>query len=80
MSPYTPRDVDIAWARRMMRLIRDGGILSYPSTGLVYRVDHAAKTLTLLNPDMLMHFESFVVHEQTKTVFDLIGYEVGEIE
>jgi len=76
---YTPTDVDIKWAQKMVDSTPDGGTLRFRSAQLVYRVDHARRTLTLQNPDRLsQYFDSFVTHNQTVVVFKAIGYTVEE--
>jgi len=76
---YTPTQVDIDWAKSMMALVAQDGILAFPSAQLIYDVDHEHKTLTLQNPERLAtHFDSFVTHNQTVVVFKIIGYEVKE--
>lgn len=76
---YEPRPVDITWAQEMVARIKGGGILAYPATKCVYRVNHLTKTLTLTNPEITVEeFDSFVIHEQTKVVFDRIGWKVNE--
>lgn len=76
--PYEPSQQDIEWASRVLAAISNGGILVYPSTGLVYKVDHDRQVITLTNTDRLNYFESFVVHEQTKEVLAVIGWGVED--
>jgi hypothetical protein len=73
---YVPRPTDIYWAKSMMAMIKDNGILAYPATKVIYTVDHRNKTLTLRNPEQLLEFPSFVIHQQTQAVFQEIGYTV----
>lgn len=74
---YKATETDTAWARRTLSLITEGGILAFPSTGLIYRVSHKDKTLRLINSEILLIlFESYVVHRQTVAVMHNIGYTV----
>lgn len=75
-ASYTPTALDLAWARQMVHMLGEGGILAYPSTRVIYSVSHEHKTITLQNPDALLDFNSFVIHYQTIDVFDAIGYRV----
>lgn len=74
--PYKPTEIDLTWAREVLEQLTDRGVLAYPATGLIYRLDKQAKTLVLVNPEILIFFSSFVTHEMTKEVFKAIGYEV----
>lgn len=77
---YKPTENDIAWAKSVVNVIRQGGILAMPHTGLIYRLDHDLKTLTLINTQQLLEFEAFEVHMRTIATFKKIGYEVKEVE
>ncbi len=73
---YIPTEEDVSWAHQMVSLILENGILAYPSTGLIYRVSHYRKKLTLVNPAQLGDPASLVVHLRTRVVFEVIGYKV----
>lgn len=73
---YKPRDVDINWARLVIDLVADGGVLAYPNTFLIFRVDKAKKQLLLMNPGVLSDPDSKEVFEKTIAVFREINYEV----
>lgn len=73
---YEPREQDVLWAKRMMSLLTENGVLVYPSTGLRYVVSHKAKMLKLENYDQLLMPESLTVHLRTVAVFKAIGYKV----
>jgi hypothetical protein len=75
---YKPRPVDLAWAKNALSIIKDGGTLAYPETQMIYRVDHSNKQLVLQNPEQLMVFASFVIHQQSIAVFKALDYEVKE--
>jgi len=75
---YKPTEVDLAWARNVLAIVKDGGALAYPSTKVIYNLDHKNKKLTLQNPEQLEEFPSFVIHQQTIEVFKVLGYSVGE--
>jgi hypothetical protein len=75
---YKPTEVDLEWARNMLDLVKDGGLLIYPATMVQYRLDHKNKKMTLENPEQLDEFPSFVIHQQTIEVFKVLGYAVGE--
>jgi hypothetical protein len=80
MTPeYKPNPEDIAWANKMLRLVKNGGVLGYPDTKLIYRIDHDAKTLTLLDSSVLYDEDgehATTVHRRTITVFREVGYQV----
>lgn len=77
---YIPRPEDIIWAMRIISLIRDGGTLAFPTTRLMYLVDHKARTLTLQNPWVLYdetdHFYNATVHRRAIATFLEIEYQV----
>ena len=76
MTNYIPNEVDKLWARKMVDAIRNGGILAYPATELIYRLDQTAQILTLTNPEQLEFQIPNEIHERTKVVFREIGWEV----
>lgn len=76
MNDYVPAPDDLAWARTIAGATREGGIIAFPATHLIYRISHSYQTLTLLNPEILSHKESAVLHRRTITVFAAIDYLV----
>lgn len=77
---YTPNAVDLKWCRHIVNFIRDGGTLAFPSTRLIYTMDHQNKTITLTNPEELADPESKETHERTRIVFrEGAGYKVEEV-
>lgn len=75
---YIPTDVDIQWAGNTVAVIKDGGVLAYPATKMVYKVDHTNKKLILQNVSQLDNYDSAVIHAQSKIVFAEVGYTVTE--
>lgn len=75
-SDYEPDEMDIEWAKTVLNLIADGGILAYPSTQLIYRVDHLHQTVTLLNRQRLEDEDSAILHRRSIRVFERIGWTV----
>ena len=80
---YVPNEDDIRWAKQMLTLVADKGILAFPATKLIYEVDHEAKTLTLLNPEIfgkpgIAGEASLLVHRRTIVTFREVGYSVVE--
>ena len=73
---YEPREVDVRWARSMLGMIRDGGILGYKSNRLIYKVDHRNKQLVLTNVDQLEDEHSRETHDKGCAVFAALGYKV----
>lgn len=73
---YKARAIDLAWARNVVNMLSDGGVIGYPSTELIYRINKKAKELVLTNPEKLFHLPSFITHYQTIDVFKQIGYTV----
>jgi len=77
---YVPTDIDMAWAKHVVRIINDGGTLIYPATGLIYTLHHERKLMVLQNPEITIEqFDSFVTHQQTVAVFACIGWNVVEL-
>ena len=75
---YEPTDGDIRWARRNLDMISEGGVLVFPATGLIYKIDHHQKAVILQNPERLSDFKSFTMHLQTIATFKIVGYRVTE--
>lgn len=74
---YVPKPVDKEWMRGMLAIIKDGGILAYPSTGLVYHVDHQDKSLMLVDESLsTASLDSYVVHQRTIAVLQAIGWKM----
>ena len=73
---YQPDEDDIMWARRILNTVKDGGILVFPTTKLIYLINHREKTLLLENPHILADEFSASVHRRSIKVFRLIGYMV----
>lgn len=73
---YTPTDIDLKWAKNVLKLIKHNGLLCYPLTELVYLVDHNNHVLTLQTPQSLQNKGSEETHHRTKIVFAVIGYDV----
>lgn len=71
---YEPTFIDVMWAADMIGLIRDGGLLVFPSTQLMYQLRHPEKKLELLNVDKLEEFSD--LHERTRSVFRVLGWSV----
>jgi hypothetical protein len=78
--PYEPTIVDLLWARNLLKLVVDGGMIVYPNTELQYRVLHSKQTLVLMNPHLL-GINSFAkeVHQISKLVFAKLNYTVESI-
>lgn len=78
---YKPRPIDIDWAKTMIAQIKDGGILAYPATALIYRLHKDTKSLELLNTEILTEAglendHSTETHRRTVLVFKEIGWKV----
>jgi hypothetical protein len=79
---YSPNEIDISWAKTMVSILNHEGVLHFPSSRLVYQIDHKKKTLTLLNPEILLEVRSFISHLKTIAVFKEVNYsvEIGKPE
>lgn len=76
---YIPRARDIDWARKVLHLIKDGGILEYggdPKGGCQYILDRKNKTLRMSNPEILVDPFHKRMHERGILVFKQIGWQV----
>lgn len=78
MNPrrWLPSMFDVMWADSVLSMVKEGGIIAFPSTGLEYRVSHEYKQLTLINPELLKNPELTELHEKTKIVFSNLFYDV----
>jgi hypothetical protein len=77
---YKPTLVDIIWAKHVISTMRDDGVLAYPSTRLIYRVDKTHCIIFLENIDQLKTRSSLECHDKTVVVFREIGYRVEPSE
>lgn len=68
-TKYTPTREDIAWVRRVLACIKDGGTIAMPYSGQIWKVDHTAKTVTLMagpkDKDIEKHRAVFAVEKYT---------------
>lgn len=70
---YEPTAIDIHWARNMLAMLKDGGVMVFPATRETYRVNHRTKTVTLISAQD----ETF---DKTLEVFRRVGYETKRDE
>lgn len=75
-SDYTPSLIDITWARMMVNTIREGGIMIFPATLLVYQLHQELKVLELINPLILNIPDNALLHGRSHKVFESIGWKV----
>lgn len=68
---WTPCAEDERWLLTVLSLMNDKGVLGTPSSGLVYRIDRPAKTMTLIAGD-----KSRETHRRTVIVANAIGWTV----
>jgi hypothetical protein len=73
---YEPTMDDVTWALRITGLIRDNGLLTMPTTRLIYKVSHSTRSLELQNPEDLEDEYTAQVHRRTIRVFEAIGWQV----
>jgi len=74
---WKPRLVDIAWLGSVIQLIDDGGIIIYPATMLILKVDKKHRKLTLMNPDVLgIDHYSMEVYRRARIIATHLEYEV----
>lgn len=73
---YEPNAGDLIWAWTIVNTMKEGGVLAFPLTLLIYQFHKHDKTLTLINPEILQDPESAEVHRRTIQVFSRIGYMV----
>lgn len=70
-SSNIPPDHILAWCRRHVAMIADGGVWGIPRSGIAFRVDHKNKRLVLT-----VGRESDDDFQATKHVFSFIGWTV----
>jgi hypothetical protein len=80
MSSYKPTEIDIEWLKTVTGMIKNGGMLAYPSTQLVYRVWHQKHELELVNPSILLSRDSHETHLRTINVLKVMGWKMKERE
>lgn len=74
---YQPRTIDLEFARELVRITKNGGHWGAPTSGLVYRIDHDQKTLTLRNPERLVNEYAAEEHAANVATFCMgPGYAV----
>lgn len=77
LSPYEPKEEDLAWARNVIALCRDGGVVG-TSDG-TYRVDKTNKVFRLTSPKLEDNFETFVMHHRHHYVWKALGWIVEPV-
>jgi hypothetical protein len=75
---YDPKDVDLAWMAGVLEMCNEGAVIVFPNTGLIYRVSHVNRMLTLTNPAKLLDPECRELHDRTAIVADFFHYGVEE--
>lgn len=76
-SDYEPTLIDIMWAKTMVNLIADGGLMIFPSTNLIYEVRQELKVLELVNIEILnTDPRNRELHGRSHNVFEMIGWKV----
>lgn len=68
---WQPSPDDIAWARMMIRITKNGGM--WGSSIGIYKMDHTNKKLILTNKSPIFSQEQ---HDMNVTCFGKIGYKV----
>lgn len=78
-ASYIPTQSDIAWLRGVISMLKNGGVIGFPSTLLVYRLDIPRHELVLISPPEVFEDEDArETHARTICVAAAIGYEVRE--
>ena len=80
MTAYVPTEEDVRWFEDMFSSLVDGGLLAFPASMLIYRIDKEHKTLMLQNPEVLEVPYSTAIHCMTIETCKAIGYDVTVIE
>jgi hypothetical protein len=75
-SDYQPTPIDVDWLKTMTGMLKEGGILAYPATSLVYKVWHKRKELELLNPQVLLSRDAHETHLRTVSVLKVMGWKM----
>jgi len=65
----------IKWVQDQVRIVTDGGVLAFPSTGLVYQIDKTKKVARLVAGDSTIE-----THEITVRIFQHLGWKVASHE
>jgi hypothetical protein len=73
---YQPTERDKKFAREMVRVMKDGGIMMVPSYPVPYRFNHQRKELVCARPELLGACVSAVMHGRHKAVFATVGWKV----
>lgn len=75
LKPYRPTPRDVAWARDLVRVLKDGGVVQ-TSVGR-YRIDKVRKRFTLEHPpDPWDNPVLLAMHHRHTYVWGEVGYEV----
>ncbi len=75
---YDPTDVDLVWMANVLEITNEGALMVFPNTGLIYKVSHLNKSLTLQNPSKLADPTCQQLHEMTAVVASFFMYSVKE--
>jgi hypothetical protein len=70
---WQPQPHMVAWFAQLLRVMKDGAVWAAPGSQQVYKIDHQAKTFTLMsgNPNDPNHW-----HDKNKKTLPHLGYTV----
>jgi hypothetical protein len=75
LRPYEPTEADLAWARQLLRVLKDGA--TWGTTAGTYKVDKTNKTITLTDPaDPWDNVYTLAMLHRHTYVWRRLGYEV----
>ena len=76
IKPYEPTPEDIQWLQTNVRLLRDGGVLGMPSSGMIYQVDKVRQALVLKAPAWDSTPTTMLLHHRNDCVCRAIGWKI----
>ena len=82
---WKPSASDLAWARRLVSLLKEGGVWKIPDTGQRFQFFHTKKEIVFLGGEMKMKLVGSGrprldrwLFDRTVLCFNAIGYKVVE--
>ncbi len=73
---YQPTERDKKFAKEMVRVMKDGGIMMNPADWVPYRFNHKKRELVCAQPELLRACVPAEMHGRHKAVFATVGWKV----
>lgn len=73
---YEATTEDLNWAKGVIAILKDGGVITMPGCGNTYQLDKEKQVMTLLSMMDPTDPDAIMTHRRTQIVFKEIGWKV----